>query len=53
MRCYIPKTAKELEQLRAAGVQFWTADVAFVQAQDEAEYSRRRTRVQQILTTKQ
>jgi ABC-type Fe3+ transport system substrate-binding protein len=47
------KTAKELEQLRAAGVQFWTADVAFVQAQDEAEYSRRRTRIQQILTTKQ
>jgi ABC-type Fe3+ transport system substrate-binding protein len=47
------KTAKELEQLRAAGVQFAVADVEFVLRQNEADYSRRRTRIQQILTKQQ
>jgi ABC-type Fe3+ transport system substrate-binding protein len=44
------KTAQHLEQLRAAGVQFLVADVDFVLRQDEAEYGRRRTRIQQMLS---
>ena len=47
------KTAKDLEQFRAAGVQFYMVDVEFVQRQNDAEYSRRRTKVQQILTKQQ
>jgi len=43
------KTAKQLEQLRAQGVRFTVADVDFVLRQDEAEYNRRRAKVQQIL----
>jgi iron(III) transport system substrate-binding protein len=43
------KTAKQLEALRAQGVRFTVADVDFVLRQDEAEYNRRRTKVQQIL----
>jgi iron(III) transport system substrate-binding protein len=43
------KTATQLEQLRAQGVRFTVADVDFVLRQDEAEYNRRRTKVQQIL----
>lgn len=43
------RTAKDLEALRAAGVKLIVTDVEFVQRQDEAEYSRRRTRTQQIL----
>ncbi|HEY7067616.1 MAG TPA: ABC transporter substrate-binding protein [Chloroflexota bacterium] len=43
------KTAKQLDQLRAQGVHFTVADVDFVLRQDEAEYNRRRAKVQQIL----
>ena len=44
------KTAKQLEQLRAAGVQFTVTNVEFVQRQNDAEFTRRRTKVQQILS---
>jgi ABC-type Fe3+ transport system substrate-binding protein len=44
------KTAQQLEQLRAAGVRFAVADVDFVLRQDDAEYSRRRSRIQQMLS---
>jgi ABC-type Fe3+ transport system substrate-binding protein len=43
------KTAKQLEALRAQGVRFAVADVDFVLRQDDAEYNRRRAKVQQIL----
>jgi ABC-type Fe3+ transport system substrate-binding protein len=43
------KTAKQLEALRSQGVRFTVADVDFVLRQDEAEYNRRRAKVQQIL----
>ncbi len=43
-------TAKQIDQLKAAGVQFAVADVDFVLRQDESEFGRRRARIQQILS---
>ncbi len=46
------RTAKDLEQIRATGVQFYVVNVDYVQRQDEKEFARLRSRALQIIQKK-